>query len=66
MTTLIAVYHSGTMITKETGSYEFIGKKKENFMLNEFPTLDTLVSLVRKRLVGRIRILMSGWNVGLM
>jgi hypothetical protein len=36
MATLITVYHSGTMIMNEIGSFEFVGMKKENFLLNEF------------------------------
>jgi hypothetical protein len=46
MTTLIAVYHSGLIITNEIGSYEFVGMKKETFLLNEFWTLENLVDLV--------------------
>jgi hypothetical protein len=36
MATFIAVYHSGVVITIKIGSYEFIGMKKETFLLNEF------------------------------
>jgi hypothetical protein len=50
MTTLIAVYHSGMVIMNEIGSYEFVGMKKETFLLNEFPTLENLVGLVHERL----------------
>jgi hypothetical protein len=50
MTTLIAVYHNGTMIMNKIGSYEFVGMKKEFFLLIEFLTLDNLVGLVRERL----------------
>jgi hypothetical protein len=50
MTTLIAVYHSGLIITNEIGSYEFVGMKKETFLLNEFRTLENLVDLVREKL----------------
>jgi hypothetical protein len=47
MATLIAVYHSGLIITNEIDSYEFVGTK-ETFLLNEFLTLKILVSLVRE------------------
>jgi hypothetical protein len=50
MTTLIAIYHNGTMIMNKIGSYEFVGMKKEFFLLIEFLTLDNLVGLVRERL----------------
>jgi hypothetical protein len=50
MTTLIVVYHSGTMMMNKIGNYEFVGMKKENFLLTEFTTLDNLVGLVRERL----------------
>jgi hypothetical protein len=50
MTTLITVYHSGLIITNEIGSYEFVGMKKETFLLNEFRTLENLVDLVREKL----------------
>jgi hypothetical protein len=43
MTTLIIVYHSGTMITNKIGSYEFVGMKKDIFLLTEFLTLGNLV-----------------------
>jgi hypothetical protein len=38
------------VITNEIGSYEFIGMKKETFLLNKFPTLANVVRLVRERL----------------
>jgi hypothetical protein len=50
MTTFIAVYHSGILITNEIGSYELVGMKKETFLLNEFLTLENLVGLVHERL----------------
>jgi hypothetical protein len=50
MTTFIAVYHSGVVITNEIGSYEFVEMKKETFLLNEFLTLVNVVRLVRGRL----------------
>jgi hypothetical protein len=50
MATLIAVYHSGIIKMNKNGSYEFIGMKKENFLLIEFQTLNNLVGLVRERL----------------
>jgi hypothetical protein len=50
MTTFIAVYHGGVIITNEIGSYEFIGMKKETFLLNDFPTPANVVRLVRERL----------------
>jgi hypothetical protein len=37
MTTFIAVYHSGVVITNEISSYEFVGMK-ETLLLNEFFT----------------------------
>jgi hypothetical protein len=49
MTTLIAVYHNGLIITNEIGSYEFV-EMKETFLLNGFLTLQNLVGLVRERL----------------
>jgi hypothetical protein len=50
MTTLIVVYHSGTMMMNKIGNYKFVGMKKEKFLLTEFTTLDNLVGLVRERL----------------
>jgi hypothetical protein len=50
MSTFIAVYHGGVVITNEIGSYEFVGMKKETFLLNDFPTLANMVRLVRERL----------------
>jgi hypothetical protein len=38
------------IIKNEIGSYEFVGMKKEIFLLNEFLTLENLVSLVCERL----------------
>jgi hypothetical protein len=35
MDTLIVIYHSGMVITNEIGSYEFVGIKKDTFLLNE-------------------------------
>jgi hypothetical protein len=49
MTTFITVYHSGVVITNEISSYEFIGIKKETFLLNEFP-IANVVHLVQERL----------------
>jgi hypothetical protein len=49
MAFLIAVYHSGMVITNEIGSYEFVGMN-EIFLLNEFLTLKNLVGLLRERL----------------
>jgi hypothetical protein len=46
MTTFIAVYYSGMVITNVISSYEFVGMKKETFLLNEFSTLENLVGLV--------------------
>jgi hypothetical protein len=50
MDILITVYHSDMVITNEIGSYEFVGMNKEIFLLNEFPTLENLVGLVREQL----------------
>jgi hypothetical protein len=50
MTTFITVYHSGVVITNKIGSYEFVGTKKETFLLNDFLTLENVVRLVRERL----------------
>jgi hypothetical protein len=50
MATFIAVYHGGVVITNEIGSYEFVGMKKETFLLNEFLTHANVVRFVRKRL----------------
>jgi hypothetical protein len=50
MATFISVYHSSVVITNEIGSYEFVGMKKETFLLNEFLTLANVVHLVRERL----------------
>jgi hypothetical protein len=50
MTTFIAVYHSGVVITNEIGSYKFVGMKNETFLLNEFLTLENVVGLLRGRL----------------
>jgi hypothetical protein len=50
MTTFIAVYHSGVVITNEIDSYEFVGMKNETFLLNDFPTLVNVVHLVRELL----------------
>jgi hypothetical protein len=48
MVTFIAVYHDGVVITNEIVSYEFIGMKKETFLLNEFMTLANIVRLLRE------------------
>jgi hypothetical protein len=50
MATFIVIYHSGLVITNEIGSYEFVGMKKETFLLNEFLTLENVVVMVRERL----------------
>jgi hypothetical protein len=50
MTTFITIYHDGVVITNEIDSYEFIGMKKETFLLNEFTILANVVCLVPKRL----------------
>jgi hypothetical protein len=47
MVTLIVVYHSGLVITNETGSYEFVGMN-ETYLLSEFLTLENLIGLVRE------------------
>jgi hypothetical protein len=36
MVTFIVVHHNGVIVTNEIGSYEFVGMKKETFLLNEF------------------------------
>jgi hypothetical protein len=38
------------VITNEIGSYEFVGMKKEIFLLNNFPTLTNMVCLVHEQL----------------
>jgi hypothetical protein len=48
MTTSIAIYHGGVVIINEIDSYEFVGMKKETFLLNEFLTLENAVRLVRE------------------
>jgi hypothetical protein len=50
MDIFIAVYHGGVVITNEIGSYEFVGMKKEIFLLNEFLTPVNVVHLLRKQL----------------
>jgi hypothetical protein len=50
MTTSIVIYHGGVVITNEIDSYEFVGIKKETFLLNKFSTLTNMVRLVRERL----------------
>jgi hypothetical protein len=50
MATFIAVYHSGVVITNEIDSYEFVGMKKEIFLLNNFLALKNVVGLVHERL----------------
>jgi hypothetical protein len=50
MATFITVYHSGVVITNEISSYEFVGMKKETFLLNEFLTHANVIRLVRERL----------------
>jgi hypothetical protein len=50
MTTFIAVYHSGVIVTNEIVSYEFVGMKKKTFLLNEFPALSNVVHLMCERL----------------
>jgi hypothetical protein len=50
MTTLITVYHNGTMIVNEIGSYEFVGMKKDNFFVKWVSDTGNLVGLVRERL----------------
>jgi hypothetical protein len=46
MATFIVVYHSGVVITNEIGSCEFVGMKKETFLLIEFLNLINLVGLL--------------------
>jgi hypothetical protein len=46
MATFIAVYQSGVVVPNEIGSYEFVGMKKETFLLNEIPTHANVVCLV--------------------
>jgi hypothetical protein len=48
--TFIAVYHSAVVITNEIDSYEFVGMKKEIFLLNEFLTPANVIRLVPGRL----------------
>jgi hypothetical protein len=36
------------IITNEIGSYEFVGMKKETFLLNEFPTLANVVHFLHE------------------
>jgi hypothetical protein len=50
MINFIAIYHNGMVITNDIDSYEFIGMKKETFLLNEFPILENLVGLMCERL----------------
>jgi hypothetical protein len=50
MATFIAVYHGGVVITNGICSYEFVGMKKETFLLNEFLTHANVVCLVREQL----------------
>jgi hypothetical protein len=50
MVTFIAVYHSGVVITIGIDSYEFVGMKKETFLLNDFLTHENVVRFVRERL----------------
>jgi hypothetical protein len=50
MVTFITVYHTGVVVNNDIGSYEFVGMKKEIFLLNEFLTLANVVRLVRERL----------------
>jgi hypothetical protein len=50
MATFIVVYHGGMVITNEIGSYEFVGMKKETFLLNEFLSHGNVVCLVCERL----------------
>jgi hypothetical protein len=50
MATFIAVYHGGVIITNEIGSYEFVGMKKETFLLNKFLTVANMVHLVCEQL----------------
>jgi hypothetical protein len=65
MVTLILVYYSGLIITNEIDIYEFVGMKKETFLLNEFPPLEKLVGLVREWLVEWMRVLISVLKVEL-
>jgi hypothetical protein len=50
MTTFIAIYHGGVVITNEIGSYEFVRMKKETLLLNKFLTRANVVHLVHERL----------------
>jgi hypothetical protein len=50
MTTFIAVYHSGVVITNEIDSYELVGMKEKTFLLNKFLILENVVYLVCERL----------------
>jgi hypothetical protein len=40
------VYHGGMVIINEISSYEFVGMKKEIFLLNKILTLANMVHLV--------------------
>jgi hypothetical protein len=42
MTTLIMIYHNDLTIMNEIGSYEFVGMKKRDFLLNEFSNLEKI------------------------
>jgi hypothetical protein len=50
MTTFIVVYHSEVVIINAISSYEFVGMKKETFLLNEFLTHANVVCLVCERM----------------
>jgi hypothetical protein len=50
MITFIVIYHSGVVITNKIDSYEFVGMKKETFLLNKFLTYANVIRLVRERL----------------
>ena len=43
-------FHSGSVILNEIGICDFVGMKRENFLVNEFPTLEELIGLGRERL----------------
>jgi hypothetical protein len=50
MDNFITIYHNEVVIINEIDSYEFVGMKKEIFLLNEILTLTNVIHLIRERL----------------
>ena len=50
MSTFISLFHSGSIRMDKIGSCKFVGMKRENFLVLEFPRFEGLFRLMRERL----------------